>query len=110
MNSKLSELETVLSYEVNKKKRRRIEIENRQPEVFQSIIDVVKKLEVLDVLEHIQFVTEEFFNLEAERYLHEIKKIKLNKEAEDCQHHLGLCVCNSETKQILEGTRAVEAN
>ena len=110
MDSKFPELETVLNYEVNKKKRRRIEIENRQPEVFQSIIDVVKKLEVLDVLEHIQFVAEEFFNLEAERYLHEIKKIKLNKENEDCQHYLNHCACDTETKKILEGTRAVEAN
>ena len=100
MDSKLSQLETVLNYEVNKKKRRRVEIENRQPEVFQSIIDVVKKLEVPDVLERIQMACDEFFNLEAERYLHEIKKIKLNKETEDCAHHLGVCAINSETKVI----------
>ena len=105
-----SKLETVLDYEVNKRKRRRIEIENRQPEVFQSIMDVIKKLESIDVLEHIQYVCDEFFNLEAERYLHEIKRIKLNKENEDCAHHLGVCACSSETKKILEGTKGVEAN
>ena len=107
---KLSKIETVLNYEVNKKKRRRVEIENRQPEVFQSIIDVVKKLEVPDVLERIQMACDEFFNLEAERYLHEIKKIKLNKETEDCAHHLGICACSSETKQILQGTQPIKAN
>ena len=110
MDSKLSNIETVLNYEVNKKKRKRIEIENRQPEMFKSIIDVVKKLELPDVLEHIQKVIDQSFCLEAERYLHEIKKIKLNKENEDCKHYLGVCACSSQTKKILEGTRAVEAN
>ena len=55
-------------------------------------------------------MTDEFFNLEATRYIHEIKKIKLTKENEDCAHHLGVCACGSETKKILQGTNAVESH
>ena len=110
INMDYSKLETVLENEVNKRKRRREETEKRQTEEFRSIIDVVKTLAVIDVLEHIEYVTDEFFNLEATRYIHEIKKIKLNKVNEDCAHHLGVCACNTETKKILEGTNAVESH
>ena len=110
INMDYSKLETVLEHEVNKRKRRREEIEKRQTEEFRSIIDVVKTLAVIDVLAHIEYVTDEFFNIEATRYLHEIKRIKLNKETEDCQHHLNKCACDCETKQILEGTSAVDAH
>ena len=76
MQSKLQNLETILNYEVNLRKRKRNDISIRQPKMFKTIDDVIKELEVEDVVEHIKDVCNDLFEGEIKRYLKVIETEK----------------------------------
>ena len=76
MESKLQKIEIILNYEVNNRKRKREEIITRQPKLYMTIKEVIKDLNEDEIIEHIQYVCEDLFIFEAERYLKEIEQLK----------------------------------
>ena len=74
MELKLQQIESILNYEVNKRKR--TEIITRQPKLYKTITEVIKELNDDEIIEHIQYVCEDLFIFEAKRYLKEIDELK----------------------------------
>ena len=73
---KLQNLEIILSYEINKRKRKR-EVDD----MYKSIPEVIAGLDVDEIVSYVHDVSDDLFLLELKRYATVIKKMKEeNKE------------------------------
>jgi len=97
MNSELDKLETILVYEQTSRKRKRDDIETKQPKLFKTIRNVFDGLPIQEVIEHIELVSYEIFISECTRYLNEIEQMKKNTQS--CSTPSGLCKCSNEVIQ-----------
>ena len=86
---KLKNLEIILSYEINKRKRKR-EVED----MYKSIPEVIAGLDVYEIVSYVHNVSDDLFLLELKRYASVVKKLK--QENKDEQVSTGLCSCSKE--------------
>ena len=86
---KLQNLEIILSYEINKRKRKRV-----AEDMYKSIPEVIAGLDVDEIVSYVHDVSDDLFLLELKRYAAVIKKLK--QEKKDEQVSTGLCSCSKE--------------
>ena len=86
---KLQNLEIILSYEINKTKRKR-----EAEDMYKTIPEVITGLDIHEIISYVHDVSDDLFLLELKRYATVIKKMK--QEKKDEQVSTGLCSCSKE--------------
>ena len=86
---KLQNLEIILSYEINKRKRKR-----EPTDMYKTIPEVIDGLDVDKIVSYVHDVSDDLFLLELKRYAAVIKKLKQENKHE--QVSTGLCSCCKE--------------
>ena len=76
MEQKLKNLEIILINEINVRKRKREDYNNRKCKVYKRIPEIITELDIIDIMEHIKDVSTDIYIWESERFISSIEKLR----------------------------------
>ena len=72
----MDNLEIILINEINVRKRKREDYNNRKCKVYKRIPEMITELDIIDIMEHIEDVSTDIFIWESERFISSIEKLR----------------------------------